>query len=135
PVMPAGQMQTYAPGSVARHVPPFRHGLLGRHGLPGNVVVVVVPAVHTDEPGGALVLGGHEVHAAAPPMEYVSAGHAGRAAAQAGPPQVHRPVGIAWRVWRCVSLRSSSWFSCAVSRLWKPDGFCLLLSSQTLELL
>ena len=29
PLMPVGQMQTYAPASVARHVPPFRHGLFG----------------------------------------------------------------------------------------------------------
>ena len=29
PEMPGGQMQRYAPGSVARQVPPFRHGLLG----------------------------------------------------------------------------------------------------------
>src|SRR5947208_1676754 len=75
--------RAYAPGWEAGHVPAFRDGLLGRHGLPGNVVVVVVPAVHTDEPGGALVLGGHEVHAAAPPLEYVSAGHARQADAPA----------------------------------------------------
>jgi len=56
-------------------------------------------------------------------------------AAHGAPPQVQRPVGIAWRVWRWVSFRSSSWFSCAVSRLWKPDDFCLLPSLQTFELL
>ncbi len=83
PVMPAGQMHTYAPASVARHVPPFRHGLLGRHGFAGKVVVVVVPAVHTAEPGGALVPGGQEVHAVAAPVENVFAGHARHADAPA----------------------------------------------------
>jgi len=48
------------------------------------------------------------------------------------PPHAQRPVGTAWRVWRWLSLRSSSWFSCAVSRLWKPEDSCLLLSLQTL---
>lgn len=75
PEMPAGQMQRYVPDSAARQVPPFRHGLLGVHGLLGSVVVVVVPAVHAEEPGGADVPGGHGAHAVAAPVEDVSAGH------------------------------------------------------------
>jgi hypothetical protein len=59
---------------VARQVPPFRHGF-GLHGLGTVVVVVVAPAVHTDEPGGADVPGGHAVHDVAAPAENVSAGH------------------------------------------------------------
>jgi hypothetical protein len=55
-------------------------------------------------------------------------------AAHGAPPHVQRPVGIATRVWRWLSLRSSSWFSCAVSRLWKPDDSILLASLQTFEL-
>ena len=85
PVMPGGQTQRYEPDSVARHVPPFRHGSFGVHGLLGSVVVVVVPAVHVDEPGGADVPGAQAVHAAAPPVENVSAGQARQAAAPPAP--------------------------------------------------
>jgi hypothetical protein len=81
PEIPGGQRQRYVPDSVARQVPPFRHGSFGVHGLLGSVVVVVVPAVHVDEPGGADVPGGHGVHAAAAPVENVSAGQARQAAA------------------------------------------------------
>jgi len=74
-------MQRYALDSVTRQVPPFRHGLFGRHGLLGSVVVVVVPAVHVDEPGGADVPGGHGAHAVAAPVENVSAGQTRQAGA------------------------------------------------------
>jgi hypothetical protein len=39
-------------------------------------VVVVVPAVHVDEPAGADVPGGHGAHAVAVPVENVFAGQA-----------------------------------------------------------
>lgn len=81
PEMPGGQMQRYPLGGAARQVPPFRHGLLGAHGVPGSVVVVVVPAVHVDEPGGADVPAGHGAHAVAAPVANVSAGQARQAAA------------------------------------------------------
>jgi hypothetical protein len=68
------------PVCVARQVPPFRHGF-GVHGSLGSVVVVVGPAVHVDEPGGADVPGGHEAHVVAAPVENVSAGQARQAAA------------------------------------------------------
>src|SRR5262245_29070993 len=54
---------------------------------------------------------------------------------QGDPPHVQIPVGIATRVWRWLSSRSSSWFSCAVSRLRNPDDSCLLLLLHTLLLL
>jgi hypothetical protein len=81
PEMPGGQTQRYDSGPAARHVPPFRHGSFGVHGLLGSVVVVVVPPVHVDEPGGADVPGGHGVHSAAAPVENVSAGQSRQAAA------------------------------------------------------
>jgi hypothetical protein len=81
PEMPGGQTQRYALDSVARQVPPFRHGSFGRHGLLGSVVVVVGPAVHADEPGGADVPGGQGAHAVAAPVENVSAGQARQAGA------------------------------------------------------
>jgi len=81
PEMPDGQMQRYVPVSVARQVPPFRHGLFGIHGSAGSVVLVVVPAVHADEPGGADVPGAQAVQTVAPPVENVSAGQARHSAA------------------------------------------------------
>jgi hypothetical protein len=80
PEMPGGQTQRYVPDSVARQVPPFRHGTVGVHGPLGSVVVVVVPAVHVDEPGGAEVPGAQGAHAAAAPVEKVFAGQARQAA-------------------------------------------------------
>jgi len=81
PEIPGGQRQRYELDSVARQVPPFRHGSFGVQGLLGSVVVVVAPAVHVDEPGGADVPGAQGVHAAAVPVENVSAGQARQAAA------------------------------------------------------
>jgi hypothetical protein len=81
PEMPGGQTQRYVPDSVARQVPPFRHGTFGVHEPLGSVVVVVVPAVHVDEPGGAEVPNAQGVHAAAAPVEKVFAEQARQAAA------------------------------------------------------
>lgn len=81
PEMPGGQRQRYELVSVARQVPPFRHGSFGVQGLLGSVVVVVAPAVQVDEPGGADVPGAQGVQAAAVPVENVSAGQARQAAA------------------------------------------------------
>ena len=77
PEMPGGQTQRYVSDGVARQVPPLKHGL-GVHGSLG-IVVVVVPAVHADEPGGADVPGGHGAHAVAAPVENVLAGQARQA--------------------------------------------------------
>jgi hypothetical protein len=74
PENPDGQTQVYPLSSVARQVPPFRHGF-GLQGLGTVVVVVVVPGVHIDEPGGAEVPTGHGVHDAPAPAENVFAGH------------------------------------------------------------
>lgn len=81
PEIPGGQTQTNVADPEARQVPPFRHGLPGRHGLLGSVVVVVVPALHVGEPSGADVPGGHGAHAVAAPVENVLAGQAMQAGA------------------------------------------------------
>jgi hypothetical protein len=70
---PGGQTQRYPLESVARQMPPLKHGF-GLHGWGRVVLVVVVPAVHTAEPGGADVPGGHAVQEVAAPTENVSAG-------------------------------------------------------------
>ena len=82
PEMPGGQMQRYVPDVVARQVPPLKHGP-GVHASLGSVVVVVVPAVHVDEPGGADVPGAQGAHTDADPVENVLAGHSRQAAAPA----------------------------------------------------
>lgn len=76
PENPDWQTHVYPPPSVARQMPPLRHGL-GLHGFTGGMVVVVVvgPGVQTAEPGGADVPRGQAVQMVAAPSENVFAGH------------------------------------------------------------
>ena len=73
---PGWQTQRYPLVSVARQMPPLRHGF-GLHGRGRVVLVVVVPGLHTAEPGGADVPGGQAVQEVAAPSEKVSSGQEG----------------------------------------------------------